>query len=540
MSVLRNLLIVGLLVCVAYNGYVIYRNQLAQSPADSLEVIEQAPLFSAEAFTELAENRSQVSVQEVPTVVTPEEAASPKSTVANPVLETAAASLPVLPVSAKKPVNGKGSRFTTATGDAPKDEPISAEAAETKPMVPDNITPKVLSFEDAWAEIEKSEASFTLATALKQINKLAQRADLTDQQREQVTDKGDELAEMVIFAPNKHLAKPAMTFLPDMKLEEIAANHQIPEAFLRKINGWSKDDNPTPGDSVKVVEGPVAMHVDLPAKQIRLTVGELYAGRISIGQNDLTVPEASSMTLKEVEAIMELSIGDVSVAIDQDNVAPPANALLVTAEDWNLLAALADESVTIGWTEEKQPEAPVVAEAETETEQAMVAESAKPQPMTADPVDALKLEIFTPAEEVVQGKPVKYGIEVTNLSDQPSEMAQVVINLSEGIEPIKLEGQPGRIAPGQALFEPVSIEPGESLRMTVTIETSGPGQFLVRPELQCAKPETKYATEVELRVIAAPPVSAEPEPEPKSEGNIPPQPKDVMAEIPFNPAKDIR
>ncbi|MFN3150035.1 hypothetical protein [Bremerella sp.] len=530
-SVLRNLLIVGLLVCVAYNGYVIYRNQMASSPTVDAEAesMAEAPLFSEEAFTELAENRSQISVQQVPTILTTEQAKPTEEYVENPVLENRTGSLPVIPVSANAPAKKPASRFSTEA-DAPAEDAVAP--AEESPVVED-ITPKVLSFEDAWAEIEASEAAFTWATALTQIEQLAYREDLNDQQREQVLAKGDELAKTVIFTPNKHLAKPAMTFLPGMTLEEVATQHEISVSFLRSINDWAADHNPTPGDSIKVLQGPVKLHVDLPSKSIRVAIGDMYAGRMAIGQHSVHVPEKATLNIATIEDITLLALGDVAVVIDTEHQVPDANSLLVTAEDWKLLRNLASDSVQVSWTDVPAPAPANVAEAKPEkTETTTPVATQEMQP----PVDALKMEIFTPSEVAIQGKPVKYGIEITNLSDKPSDLVQAVVNLSEGIEPIKVEGHTGRIAPGQALFDPLTIEARKSIRLTVTIETKQAGQFLIRPELQCGRPETRYATEVQLRVAAAESISAETE---KSEAEAA-KPKEAIAEVPQNPAKEIR
>ncbi|PQO27653.1 hypothetical protein C5Y96_19190 [Blastopirellula marina] len=529
MSVLRNLLIVGLLVCVAYNGYVIYRNQMASSPSGEAKGPDTAPLFSEEAFAELAENRSQISVQEVPTVLTTEQAKPADQFVANPVLEKQPDSLPVIPVSANTPATNPGSRFSADAAT----QTVSTPAPEAEAPAPQDITPQALSFEDAWAEIEASEAGFTWATALAQIQRLAYREDLTDPQREQVLAKGNELAKTVIFAPNKHLAKPALTFRPGMSLEEVSQEHNIPESFLRSINQWADDYNPTPGDSIKVLEGPITLHVDLPSKSIRVAVGQLYAGHMAIGQHSITIPENAKLNAETIEGVTKLSLGEVAVVIDTENQVPAANSLLVTAEDWKLLQSIASDSVEVTWTALPAPPAPQVAA--TEPVKREVKSQFASEKMQ-HPVDALKMEIFTPSATVIQGKPVQYGIEITNLSDKPSDLVQAVVNMSEGIEPIQVEGHTGRIAPGQALFDPLTIEAGQSVRLTVTVETKEAGQFLIRPELQCSRPATRYASEVQLRVAAAESISAETEQTPPE----PAQPKESVAEVPQNPAKEIR
>ncbi|MBI1246538.1 hypothetical protein GC197_01690 [bacterium] len=521
MSVLRNLLIVGLLVCVGYNGYVIYRNQFAASPDQTSDKTDEAPLFSAEAFTELASNHSQISVQQPPTVVDPHDVQPAETDVANPVLETTQTSVPVIPVSH----DAKMSRFSSdASSNEPPAEPPTPETPQPTPV--EDITPKVLTFDDAWTEIEMSEAAFTWATALRQIAKLLKRDDLTPQQREQVLAKGDELAQTVIFANNKHLAMPAQTFLPGTNLEEIAANQKLPLPFLRMINGWTEEQNPTPGDSIKVLQGPVSLQVDLPTDSIQMTVGDLYAARVPIGQSKVKTPSDGQLIADQKDEKTRLSIGDVLVMMEDPTIEPVENSLQVSPKDWQLLRLLTGKDVEITWIENTpEPTESIAATPTTSAE--ITTEPAAPK----EPIDALKMEVFAPRGKIVRGQAARYGIQVTNLSDKPSDLVQVVVNLSEGIEPLAVEGKPGRVAPGQALFDPVTIEAGESVRMTVSIETTNAGEFLVRPEVQCPQPATRYATELQLRVIEAESVSAEQQSD---------TPAASTAELPMNPAMGVR
>ncbi|PQO42085.1 hypothetical protein [Blastopirellula marina] len=569
MSVFRNLLIVGLLICVAYNGYVIYRNQMVTSPPPAEEAEAETPLFNPEAFATLAENRSHAAVQPPPTVVNAEALPTTNFPAANPVLETSPGgpsqerapeeTLAQLPLEPKTT-----SRFTQSSPATPIQNAAEETTPEPKPEAAEE--PDTYLFDQAWAKIEEADANFKWPVALREIQELLKHPGLTPEQREQILTKGDKLAELVILAPNKHLAQPGATYFPNESLEQIAQKQQLPLAMLRLINGWNAGQGPTPGDWVKILQGPFSMQVDLPNEEIRLSVDGMYAGRIPIGKRDVrfSIAPFNGLVHEETGEQESLTVGDVPILIQQENVTPPRNSIQVAQEKWPLLAALADPSVKISLTPDEIYTPSIEEAAVIETAEqlylevraaqlhALLAKRSVATTTSTEPVDALKLQIFTPQEKAVQGTPVNYGIEVTNLSEETSEAIQVVVNLSEGIEPLKVAGHTGKIGLGQAVFDPIALQPGKSIRLTVTIDTRSAGNFVVRPEVQCQSPSTRYATEIQLqitpnskqRVVSDSPPIARPAPEVKPEtkpkGAIPPLPQDIMAEAPLNPATEIR
>lgn len=524
MSIFRNILIVGLFVCVAYNGYLIYRNHTSIALAEPEEKLTEAPLFSSEAFTTLAENRSQVSVQQAPTIVTPSEEVQSEEPVSNPVLA---------------PPPQPEEQIATVSAEALE---LSELSGQQRPQTPSPSVETASTFDENWTAIQDASASFQLAKALALINDLTRRSDLTDEQHAKIIQKGNELAETVVFAASKHLALPAHTFRPGSTLEEIAQNHQLPISFLRAINRWADNEGPTAGDSIKVLQGPVALQVDLPRSGILVSIGNLYAGWISINKRDIRVPTESQLTLQEVEDETHLFLGDVAVILAESDDPPSQNTVAVASKDWQLLRNLAASSTTIGWTPENLVEPPIAASPSNDSPAPMpVPEQVQQPKVVLQPVDALKLEVFTPVGKAVQGHPVRYGLQITNLSENDSDQIQVVVNLSEGVEPKEVEGHPGRIDIGQAIFDPLTIPAGESVRLTVVVATLQPGDHVIRPELQCARPVTKYATEIQLQVVAAEPISTEPLSAEAEQGEqASPSGPNAMAEAPGNPAEKTR
>ncbi|PQO38342.1 hypothetical protein [Blastopirellula marina] len=552
MSVFRNLLIVGLLVCVAYNGYVIYRNQMVTSPPTDQPEVAEAPLFNAEAFTELAANRSQANIELPPTVVTPEPKAERSAPVANPVLEAAAEVeaapsmsptdvAPTSTVLAEMPLEPKKtSRFSEPTT-VDVEKPVVTQPVSPTPSTA--VTPKVLAFDDFIAKIAELEAAFQWKEALQEIDKVSRSWGYTEEQLQQIRDKGDFLAKAVVYAPNKHLAEPPLTFRPGMSLEQIAQEHRLPLRFLRLINGWTDTTGPTPGDSIKVLQGPILMAVDLKAKEIRLRVGDLYAGHMPIGQFEVTDSGANVITTTADDNKMQM--GPVALVKDTEGLIPAPNSVLIAETDWQLIQSLTDVTLNLNWfpaasPEPQAPEPEAIAQTNPPLEEERLEfipdkPLAEPQ-ISVHPVDALKLQVYTPTEKAIQGTPVNYGIEVTNLSDQETDLVQIVVNMSEGIEPLKLDGHPGKIGVGQAMFDPLTIEPGKSIRLTVTIDTRQVGRFVVRPEVHCAQPATKYATEIQLRVANADSITAQAAPQ---DSQLPHSQR-AVAETPQNPAQVVR
>jgi len=499
-SAFRNILIVTLVLCVSYNGYLIYQNHRTSDQKTS-ETVGDAPLFSEKAFQQLSKNTQPAKPSQQPVVVIPDATAA-SQTISNPVhtQPSDSSKTTVMPVAAE--LSPTASRFSNAspTEQVSSDVPLAAEQAEPALATEQDI-------ETAWSEIESLEDGFRLAEALKAIQDLLCREDLDKPRREKAIAKGNELAEMVIFQPGKHLAKPAFTFLPKQTLPEIAAEHQIPVSLLKQINGWNPSAGPTVGDSIKVLQGPVQILVDLPRHEAVVSIGGLFAKQVPLSKQKL----ADHPSIHEIDrALPQEQVETVATLIESESDNTPVAEDMRKASDANLqfLQNIADANTKVQWIGKPLPEPTLVATIENqdqpEPKAQPIPEEAVQMPDPVTPVDALRMEVFAPTGKTLKGSRVKFGVRITNLSEQESDVIQLVVNLSEGIEPVEVDGLEGKVSVGQAYFTPTTVPAGETVQMSVTVQTLEKGQFVVRPELQCASPQTRYATEVQLQVADLP------------------------------------
>jgi len=458
-SVLRNLLITCLLVCIAYNGYLIFRNHAAPDPTVTAETDE---LFSADAFRQLARNSGSAVVKSEPTVVLKAEAETPSSPAENPA--------------------------RAASEAADKDEVVATGGEE---------------FDDYWAEAAEKQSQFQLAEALRILSPHVTDDRLTTEQRQRLETKLQELAATVIFAPNKHLAEPALTASPTTSLDALAEDYKITLPLLREINGLSEEGGPSPGDSIKVLSGPLRATVDLDRQAIWLFVGPLFARKLTIERDTLeTLPtsqESLPLDLEGLSADGALRVGEITILADATD--PVDTETIELAEkDLTRLREFTSKSTGIRFLP-RTPKPEPIAEAMLAGVQTTIADAEQPKTDPAIPtLAALRLEVFSPTEPIPAKSTAEYGLRLTNLSDQKTEPVEIVINFSEGVEPVKVDGAPGQVRVGQAVYDELTLEPAESIQLTFTVEANAAGEHVIRPEVHCLSPKTRIATEVALQV----------------------------------------
>lgn len=326
---------------------------------------------------------------------------------------------------------------------------------------------------------------------------------LTTEQRQRLEAKLQELAATVIYAPNKHLAEPALTASPTTNVDSLAEEFKISRPLLREINGLSEAANPMPGDSIKVLSGPLQATVDLDRQAIWLFVGPLFARKLAIQRETLeslpATPDSQQLDLEGQTTDGAIRIGDITISAGTPGHDKTETIELADA-DLARLRVFASQSTEIRflpWTPKPEP----VAEAMLAGVQTTITDANEPktEPTTLS-LDALRLEVFSPTEPVAIQSTAEYGLRLTNLSDQKTEPVEIVINFSEGVEPVKVEGAPGQVRVGQAIYDELILEPAESIQLVVTVEANSPGEHVIRPEVHCLSPKTRIATEVALQV----------------------------------------
>lgn len=118
-------------------------------------------------------------------------------------------------------------------------------------------------------------------------------------------------------------------------------------------------------------------------------------------------------------------------------------------------------------------------------------------------VSDLKLVINDPAGPLPTGEQAIYEVQVMNRGSQAAEQVRIVVQFSEGIEPIAFDGCEARIVPGQVLCRPLrALGAGEqvTLRIRAKSQTAGTHQF--RVEVTEAAADTRLVSEGTTRFFS--------------------------------------
>lgn len=120
-----------------------------------------------------------------------------------------------------------------------------------------------------------------------------------------------------------------------------------------------------------------------------------------------------------------------------------------------------------------------------------------------DSIADLHLTVVDPSAPAPVGQPVVYEVVIANRGKKPATNVDVLTQFSDGIEPIRLEGQAGRIVPGQAIFNSIpSIGANEKLVLKIHAEASKPGVHRFRVEVKSKGSDTDLLEEESTRYLA--------------------------------------
>lgn len=139
-----------------------------------------------------------------------------------------------------------------------------------------------LSFEQIMARVKSLESQNDFLTALEELSPYY-RNDLSQPQRELLTQWLDFLAFKVIFSSEHHLFPPHVVAQGET-LASLAAQWQVPIELIYNINR-SQIPNPdylAPGTPLKVVRGPFKAEVNVPNKELTMFLNDMYAVRFPI------------------------------------------------------------------------------------------------------------------------------------------------------------------------------------------------------------------------------------------------------------------
>lgn len=124
----------------------------------------------------------------------------------------------------------------------------------------------------------------------------------------------------------------------------------------------------------------------------------------------------------------------------------------------------------------------------------------------------LKLFVEAPIAPAPVGGEVAYELTLTNRGSKAATNVIVVAQFSDGIEPIRGEGQAARVVPGQALFETLpSLAAGETIHLKVIAQAAAAGSHRFRVEVRSDDSQVRLVQEESTQYLesasrlAAPP-----------------------------------
>jgi uncharacterized repeat protein (TIGR01451 family) len=116
----------------------------------------------------------------------------------------------------------------------------------------------------------------------------------------------------------------------------------------------------------------------------------------------------------------------------------------------------------------------------------------------------LKLTVADPQGPHPVGDEVTYEITITNRGTKAARKVAVVVNFSEGIDPISVEGGTADIGSGQASFHPIAtIDAGGAHKLKIKAKADRAGSHVFRAEVRCTDPETRLASEQTTRFFGS-------------------------------------
>ncbi len=119
-----------------------------------------------------------------------------------------------------------------------------------------------------------------------------------------------------------------------------------------------------------------------------------------------------------------------------------------------------------------------------------------------DSVVDLQLTVNDPAAPAPVGRDVFYDLEIFNRGKKVANGVDVLVQFSEGIEPMRCEGAEARIVPGQVIFNTIpTIAPGEKVKLRVVAEASQGGVHRFRVEVKSGNREADLLQEASTRYL---------------------------------------
>lgn len=137
-----------------------------------------------------------------------------------------------------------------------------------------------------------------LREALAMMSPYFNHIELTHDEHVDLVNLLDALAGEVIYS-RRHLLENKFIVSTGDTLESIANKYRISPEILAKVNGMGDSRVVLAGTELKVFNGPFRAEVAVARGELTLFLGELYAGRFSVGVGNEPVPTEGSYTIVE-------------------------------------------------------------------------------------------------------------------------------------------------------------------------------------------------------------------------------------------------
>jgi hypothetical protein len=120
-----------------------------------------------------------------------------------------------------------------------------------------------------------------------------------------------------------------------------------------------------------------------------------------------------------------------------------------------------------------------------------------------DAVSDLKLVVNDPAGPTPLSEPAVYELSLMNRGSQAARQVKLIMQFSDGVEPVSFEGCEARIVPGQILCQPLAqLGPGEQATLRIKAQAHQAGAHHFRVEVTTADGDARLVSEGTTRFFA--------------------------------------
>jgi uncharacterized repeat protein (TIGR01451 family) len=118
-------------------------------------------------------------------------------------------------------------------------------------------------------------------------------------------------------------------------------------------------------------------------------------------------------------------------------------------------------------------------------------------------ISDLKLVVNDPAGPLPVGEQAIYEVQVMNRGSQAAQRVKIIMQFSDGVEPVAFEGCEARLVPGQVLCQPLpQLGAGEQVTLRVKASGQKPGTHQFRVEVTSSDADTRLVSEGTTRFFS--------------------------------------